>query len=65
MEIWGWKKRKEIEALQERYLRWMFEVEARTPGYMMREKLQRDKLMDRAKEHGNLRRGWKAERGAR
>lgn len=26
-EIWGWKERKEVEALQERFLRWTMEVD--------------------------------------
>jgi len=33
-----------MERMQERYLRWMMEVSWRTPGYMIREKLQRNKL---------------------
>ncbi|KYN27961.1 hypothetical protein ALC57_02628 [Trachymyrmex cornetzi] len=43
VEIWGWKER-EVESLQERYLRWMLGVERRTPGYLVREELQREKL---------------------
>lgn len=46
MEIW--KKRARIERLQEKYLRWVLTVEYGTPGYMVREKLQRDKLRTRA-----------------
>jgi len=48
VEIWGWKERERIERMQERYLRWMMGVSWRTPGYMIREELQRDKLRVRA-----------------
>ncbi|KAL6427150.1 hypothetical protein ACFW04_008652 [Cataglyphis niger] len=48
MEMWGWRERKELEKLQERYLRWMLGMEWETPGYMVRENLQREKLRDRA-----------------
>lgn len=37
-----------METLQERYLRWVLEVERNTPGYMGREELDRDKLEGRA-----------------
>lgn len=33
-----------MERLEERYLRWVLGVDGRVPGYMIREKLQRDKL---------------------
>lgn len=48
MEIWEWKKREKLEELQERFLRWLLRVEGRTPGYMVREELQREKLRSRA-----------------
>lgn len=32
VEIWGWKEREEIERIEERYLKWMLGVDARTPG---------------------------------
>src|SRR5580765_4268653 len=48
VEIWGWKERGELERLQERYLRWVLGVDWGTPGYMIREELQRDKLRGRA-----------------
>ncbi|XP_018370076.1 PREDICTED: uncharacterized protein LOC108765728 [Trachymyrmex cornetzi] len=41
VEIWGWKEREAVESLQERYLRWVLGVE-RTPGYLVREELQRE-----------------------
>ncbi|KYN14632.1 hypothetical protein ALC57_13162 [Trachymyrmex cornetzi] len=43
VEIWGWKEREAVESLQERYLRWVLGVE-RTPGYLVREELQREKV---------------------
>ncbi|KAL6430596.1 hypothetical protein ACFW04_006887 [Cataglyphis niger] len=48
VEIWGWGERKVLERLQERYLRWVLGVEWGTPGYMVREELQREKLRGRA-----------------
>lgn len=40
----GEKEREKIEALEERFIRWLLGVEARTPGYMARKEIQRDKL---------------------
>lgn len=48
MEIWGWKEREKMKRLQERFLRWVLGVEGRTPGYMIRKELQREKLRSRA-----------------
>lgn len=48
VEIWGWKEREELERLEERYLRWLLGVEGRTPWYLVREELQREKLSVRA-----------------
>lgn len=48
VEIWGWKKREELERIEERYLRWVLGVEGRTPWYLVREELQREKLSIRA-----------------
>lgn len=56
VEIWGWKEREKIERLQERYLRWLLGVSRMTPGYMVREELQREKLRTRAG-----RRAWRME----
>jgi len=47
VEIWGWKEREGMERIEERYLRWVLGVDARTPGYMVREELQREKLRGR------------------
>lgn len=44
VEIWEWKEREEFERIHERYIRWVLGVEWRTPGYMVREEVQRDKL---------------------
>jgi len=57
VEIWGWKEREELERLEERYLRWLLGVEGKTPGYLVREELQREKLCIRAG-----RRAWEYER---
>ncbi|KYN16544.1 hypothetical protein ALC57_11205, partial [Trachymyrmex cornetzi] len=37
-----------MERLQDRYSRWVLGVEGRTPGYMIREEIQREKLRGRA-----------------
>lgn len=42
IEIWGWKERDEMERLEEKYLRWLIEVEGRTSKYLLREELQRE-----------------------
>lgn len=34
--------------VQERFLKWVLGVECRTPGYMVREEVQREKLKSRA-----------------
>ena len=44
VEIWGYKEWKEIEALQEKYLRWILGVKSCTPGYIVREELKRSKM---------------------
>jgi len=48
VEIWGWKERERVERLQERFIRWVMGVEGRTPGYMVREEIQRGKMRGRA-----------------
>jgi hypothetical protein len=37
-----------MEKLEERYLRWVFELDSKTPGYIVREEIKRDKLRERA-----------------
>lgn len=41
VEVWGWKDREKVEALHERYVRWVLGVDRNTPGYLVREELQR------------------------
>lgn len=60
LEIWGWKEREKVEKLEERYLRWVMRLDSRTPGYMVREELQRGKLKGRAG-----RRAWRFEKRLR
>lgn len=52
-EIWGWQERKKIESLKERYLRWLFGVKAKTPGYLKRDEIQRKKLRGRARRRAS------------
>ena len=56
-EVWGWKGRKEVKRIQEKYLRWIFGLNWRTPGYMVRDELEREKMRTRASK-----RAWKFER---
>lgn len=44
VEIWGYKEWKEMEAIQERYLRWILGLDKSTPGYIVREEMKRHKL---------------------
>lgn len=46
-----------MERLEEKYLRWVFGLDSRTPGYLIREEVERDKLRERAG-----RRAWRFER---
>ncbi|KMQ91217.1 hypothetical protein RF55_8945 [Lasius niger] len=48
VEIWGWEEREGMERLEEKYLKWVLGVEGKTPGYLIREELQRVKLRGRA-----------------
>ena len=43
-EIWGWTERKQIETVQERYIRWVLSLDRCTPGYVVREETKRTKL---------------------
>ena len=43
-EIWGWREYKEIEIIQERYLKWLLRLHRTTPGYIIREELKREKI---------------------
>lgn len=48
VEIWEWEEKERVEEIEERYLRWMLGVDRKTPSYMIREELQREKLKGRA-----------------
>ena len=50
VEIWGWKEYKEIEALQERYIRWILKLDKETPGYLVRRETGREKIGVKALE---------------
>ena len=54
VEIWGYKEWKEIEAVQDKYLKWVLGLERTTPGYIVREELKRNKL--------RVETGWRAGR---
>jgi len=69
VEIWGWKEREGMERLEERYLKWIFGLDSKTPGYIVREEVKRNKLRERAgkrvgKRDGDLRKDWRREREA-
>lgn len=46
------RKEKKMERLEGKYLRWVLGIERRTPRYLVREELQRDKLWSRADRRG-------------
>lgn len=50
VEIWGWREYKDIEALQERYIRWILRLDRQTPGYLIRRETGREKLGVKALE---------------
>ncbi|KYN00246.1 hypothetical protein ALC62_08992 [Cyphomyrmex costatus] len=54
VEIWGYREWKEVEAIQEKYLKWILGLERVTPGYIAREELKRNKL--------RVEMGWRAGR---
>jgi hypothetical protein len=47
-EIWGWKEQEQVERVQEKYLRWVLEVDRETPRYIVREKCKRNRLRVKA-----------------
>ncbi|XP_011884026.1 PREDICTED: golgin subfamily A member 6-like protein 22, partial [Vollenhovia emeryi] len=55
-EIWGWRTRKKMESLHERHLKWILGIDRLTPGYMIREEIQREMMKSRAGK-----RAWKFE----
>ena len=50
VEIWGWKEYRGIEALQERYIRWILKLDRETPGYIVRRETGREKIGVKALE---------------
>lgn len=42
------REREGLERMEERFLRWVIGVEKGIPGYLLRSKLQREKLRGRA-----------------
>jgi len=49
LEVWGWKKRQEIEKTNYRYIKWVMVLEKDILGYMIREEGERDKLKGRVR----------------
>lgn len=45
--VWEWKERG-AQRIQERFLKWILGLEGRTPGYLVREEMRREKLRERA-----------------
>ena len=43
-KIWGWKERKELENIQERYLKWCLKVDRTTPAHLIRKEAGVGKL---------------------
>ena len=60
VEIWGWKEEQGIEAVQERYVRWILGVDRHTPGYLVRDEVKREKLRIHAGQ-----RSWRHEKEVR
>lgn len=48
VEVWGWKEREKMERLEESFISWVLGVERSTPGYMVREEIQREKKRGKA-----------------
>jgi hypothetical protein len=47
-EIWGWKGQEAVEKVQEKYLRWVLEVNRATSAYIMREECKRNRVKVKA-----------------
>jgi len=47
-EVWGWRERREVEEMHERFIRWTMGLDWRTPGYMVREETERWMMRGRA-----------------
>lgn len=57
VEIWGWKERRKIEMVHERYIKWTMGLDRRIPGYMVSEEAGREMMRERA---GKM--AWRLER---
>jgi hypothetical protein len=44
VEIWGWKRQKEIERIQEKYIRWIMNIDRQTPAYLILKDTGRNRL---------------------
>jgi hypothetical protein len=47
-EIWGWKEQKEVERVQEKYMRCVLGVVRETIGYIAKEECKRNRLRVKA-----------------
>jgi len=43
-EIWGWKEYKEIEGMQEKYIKWTLKLDRTTPSHMLHLETKRNKI---------------------
>ena len=43
-EVWGWREWKEVEKVQDKYLKWVLNVERTTPGHILHEETRRHKI---------------------
>lgn len=43
-EIWGWEEKEEIEAVQQKYLKWVLKLDKWTPNYIVLEETKRKKI---------------------
>jgi len=44
VEIWGWKEYKEIESLQDKYIKWTLKLDQTTPSHMLHMETKRNKI---------------------
>lgn len=44
VKLWGWMEMEKEENMHEKYLRWVMGVSWNCPGYMLREKIEREKM---------------------
>ena len=43
-EVWGWKEWKELERIQDKYIKWVLKLERTTPGHILHEETRRHKI---------------------